>query len=92
MATLTFIAFLAVVYAVILLAGKRGGDDTVTECSGAAVTDSVRHEEAPVVTVADETPAEKGRKPRKSKPTARPSKRDAAGNADVLDRPVPAIR
>lgn len=92
MATLTFIAFLAVVYAVILLAGKRGGGDTITECSGAAVTDSVRQDEVSAVAVADETPAEKGRKPRKSKPTARPSKRDAVDNADVLDRPVPAIR
>lgn len=97
MATLTFIAFLAVVYAVILLVGRSGGGNDVPigveytmEAAGSRPKASVA---SPDTVVQSEKAAPKKKK--KSKKTVKSTKsgRHAApDNPDVFDRPVtPAV-
>lgn len=92
-ASLTFIAFLAVVYAVILLVGKRGGDVPMPEVQAVVAADSMVRQTDTVANPlsGNVTSAEKRRKPRKPKAPKRTPKPPAPDNADVFDRPVPRI-
>ena len=96
MATLTFIAFLAAVYAVILLVGRPGGrnnapagmEDTM-EAAGSRPKASIA---SPDTVVQSENVAPKKKK--KSKKTVKSTKsgsHTAPDNPDVFDRPVTPV-
>ncbi len=97
MATLTFIAFLAAVYAVILLVGCPGGgndaptgvEDTM-EAAGSRPKASVA---SPDTVAQSEKPVRKKKKQnRKTVKSTKSGRHGAPDNPDVFDRPVtPAV-
>lgn len=98
MATLTFIAFLAAVYAVILLVGRPGGSsDGDPAGAGDATETAVNNPNAGAVSSDTVVQSEQAapKKKKKSRPTGKSTKRGrhaAPDNPDVFDRPVtPAV-
>lgn len=97
MATLTFIAFLAAVYAVILLVGRSGGGNdapTGVEYTMEAVgSDPNASVASPDTVVQSEKPVRKKKKQNRTTGNSTKSGRHAApDNPDVFDRPVtPAV-
>lgn len=97
MASLTFIAFLAVVYAVILLVGRSGGgNDAPTgveytmEAAGSRPKASVASPDT--VAQSEKAAPKKKKKSKKTVKSTKSGSHTAPDNPDVFDRPVaPAL-
>lgn len=97
MATLTFIAFLAAVYAVILLVGRPGGgNDAPTgveytmEAAGSDPNASVASSDT--VVQSEKAAPKKKKKSKKTVKSTKSGSHTAPDNPDVFDRPVtPAV-
>lgn len=96
MASLTFIAFLAAVYAVILLVGRPGGSsDGIPAGDGDATETAVNNPNAASSDTIVQSEKAAPKKKKKSKKTVKSTKsgsHTAPDNPDVFDRPVtPAV-
>lgn len=96
MATLTFIAFLAAVYAVILLVGRPGGgNDAPTgveytmEATGSGPNASVASSDT--VVQSEKAAPKKKKQNRKTVKSTKSGRHAAPDNPDVFDRPVNPI-
>lgn len=97
MATLTFIAFLAAVYAVILLVGRpRGSSDGIPAGDGDATETAVNNPNAAAssdtIVQSEKAAPKKKKKSKKTIKSTKSGRHAAPDNPDVFDRPVaPAV-
>lgn len=98
MASLTFIAFLAAVYAVILLVGRPGGgNDAVPTGAGDATETTVNNQNAAAssdtIVQSEKAAPKKKKKNKKTVKSTKSGSHTAPDNPDVFDRPVaPAVQ
>lgn len=96
MASLTFIAFLAAVYAVILLVGRPGGGNDAPTGAGDATETAVNNRNAAAssdtIAQSEQAAPKKKKKNKKTVKSTKSGRHAAPDNPDVFDRPVaPAV-